>query len=67
VNFVPQYLTPSDQTNITLTVTPKNNDVSSRRNQILLLNLDDITVVASPQTLRYDPYNSSGSAFNGTN
>ena len=66
-NFVPQYLSSETDTAITLTVTPKYNDISSRRNQILLLNIDDIDVVASPQTVRYDPYNSSGSAFNGTN
>lgn len=66
-NFVPQYLNPETQTSITLTVIPKNNDVTSRRNQILILNLADITVSATPQIVRSDTYNGSGSAFYGTN
>lgn len=66
-NFVPQYLNPETQTSITLTSIPKNNDVSSRRNQILILNLENIIVTASPQLNRTDSYNGSGSPFNGTN
>lgn len=66
-NFVPQYLNPETQTSITLTAIPKNNDVTSRRNQILILNLEDITVSASPQIVRTDSYIGSGSPFNGNN
>ena len=66
-NFVPQYLSPETQTDITFSAIPKENDVLARRNQILILNLEDITVTCSPQTFRYDPYSASGSPFNGTN
>jgi hypothetical protein len=66
-NFVPQYLNPETNTTISLTVIPKSNDISARRNQILLLNSEDITVTATPQTLRYDPYSASATAFRGTN
>lgn len=66
-NFVAQYLNPETQTDITLTVIPKYNDIASRRNQILLLSPEDISVVASPQIYRYDPYKSSGSPFTATN
>jgi hypothetical protein len=64
-NFIPQYLNPETQTDITVTVIPDENDIVARRNQILMLDLDDITVNAIPYTYRYD--SSSGSAFNGTN
>ena len=53
-NFAPQYLNPETQTSISFTVIPKNSDVSSRRNQILILNYEDITVNAVPQTIRRD-------------
>jgi hypothetical protein len=53
-NFAPQYLNPETQTSISFTVIPKNTDVSSRRNQILILNYEDITVNAIPQTIRRD-------------
>lgn len=66
-NFVAQYLNPETQTDITLTVVPRYNDIASRRNQILLLSSEDITVSASPQIYRYDPYKSSGSPFTATN
>lgn len=66
-DFVPQYLIPETQTTIDFTVTPRYPDVSSRRNQILILNYEDIEVNAAPQTLRYDPYSASGSSFNSTN
>lgn len=66
-NFVPQYLNPETQTDIALTVIPKYKDIASRRNQILLMSSDDITVSASPQIYRYDPYKSSGSPFTATN
>lgn len=66
-DFIPQYLNPETQTEITMTVTPKYKDVECRRNQILLLELEDLNVTASPQTLRYDPYFASGSAFNRRN
>lgn len=49
LNFVPQYL-KEQQTTIDLTVIPKSPDVSARRNQILILNSDDITVNSIPQT-----------------
>lgn len=66
-NFVAQYLNPQTQVDITLTVVPKYNDIASRRNQILLLSSEDITVGASQQIYRYDPYQSSGSPFTATN
>lgn len=62
-NFIPQYLRPETQTDIVLTVTPKYQDVSSRRNQILILNLEDITVYAEPKLVKYDPYSNSGTSF----
>lgn len=66
-NFVAQYLNPETQTDISLVAVPKYNDIASRRNQILLLNFEDISVVASPQVYRYDPYQSSGTPFTSTN
>jgi hypothetical protein len=65
VNFVPQYLTPESEFQITLTAIPKENDVTSRRNQILLCDFADISVTCSPQLTRTDQYYASGSAFGG--
>lgn len=60
LNFVPQYL-KEQQTTIDLTVIPKSPDVSARRNQILILNSDDITVNSIPQTPKAT--NASGVSF----
>lgn len=49
VNFIPQYL-KEDNTTIDITVIPSKPDVLARRNQILLLESDDITVSAIPNS-----------------
>lgn len=66
-NFAPQYLRPETQTDIVFTAIPRYRDIYSRRNQILILNLEDVTVDAAPQPVRYDPYTGSGTGFIGTN
>lgn len=67
VNFAPQSLSPETQTDIAFTVIPASRDIESRRNQIILVEREDISVTAVPQTLRYDPYSASGSSFRGNN
>lgn len=67
VNFAPQYLTDPTATDIILTAKPNSLDISSRRNQILLITEENITVTSSPVSYRYDPYKASGSSFIGNN
>jgi len=66
-NFAPQSLSSPEDTYIGLTVQPKEKDILARRNQILVVPLENITITAVPQTLRYDPYSASGTPFSGTN
>lgn len=66
LNFAPQSLDSGIST-IDFSVVPRNRDIYSRRNQILIASLDDISVTATPQTLRYDPYSASASSFIGNN
>jgi hypothetical protein len=54
ISFIPQYLVPETETSITLTVTPKNTDITSRRNQILVVETSGVNVTCIPLTLRYD-------------
>jgi hypothetical protein len=62
-NFAPQGFSEESDNYIKFTVTPKNRDVVSRRNQIIAVESTDITVTAVPQSLIYDPYTSSGTPF----
>lgn len=66
-NFAPQYLANPEDTDIILTVIPREKDIASRRNQILIVSEENITVTSTPLTLRYDPYKASGSSFIGNN
>lgn len=63
-NFNPQYIVPEQDTKIVFTVIPVQQDILSRRNQILLMETTGITVSAVPQTLRYDT-NASAAPFSG--
>ena len=66
LNFAPQYLDSTD-TYIQFTTIPNSKDISSRRNQILIVEDSGLDVNCTPQTFRYDPYSSSGSSFVGNN
>jgi len=61
--FKPLSFYPTTNTNIQITVIPKNKDIYSRRNLILVFDNNNISVTATPETVRYDPYKSSASSF----
>ena len=62
LNFRPTRLVDVIDSEIQLTVIPKKRDVLSRRNQIIIIQYDNITVTCTPEDVRVDPY-SSGTNF----
>lgn len=63
LNFKPEYIIPFTETDIKVTVIPKSGDILSRRNVILILDDNEITINAIPEDFRPDPYSSSGTSF----
>ena len=62
-SFNPISIVNADEYEIILTVTPNKSDIYSRRNLILIIDPDLISVTATPESLRYDPYDASASSF----
>ena len=66
LNFTPQGIVTSGETQIRITVQPNKFDVRSRRNQILIIDTDDaasLVVSAVSESTNTDPFESSGTAF----
>lgn len=62
VNFKPTRLTNIIDSEVKITVVPNKRDVISKRNQIVTIDYNNITVTCSPESIRSDPY-SSGANF----
>jgi hypothetical protein len=63
IDFAPQSVQESNTNTIDITVTPIQKDILSRRNQILLIDEENIQINCIPETVRTDPYKSSASSF----
>jgi hypothetical protein len=62
-SFNPISIVNADEYELIITVTPNKSDIYSRRNLILIIDSDLVSVTATPETLRYDPYDASASSF----
>ena len=62
-SFNPVSIVNADEYELIITVTPNKSDIYSRRNLILIIDSDLVSVTATPETLRYDPYDASASSF----
>lgn len=63
IDFVPQSVQESNTNTIDITVLPVAKDILSRRNQILIIDDENLQIECVPETIRYDPYKSSATSF----
>lgn len=61
-NFNPTYILPTTSTEIAITVVPVSTDVFTRRNQIILFDMENSTVSVVPDSFRTER-NQTGSSF----